>query len=103
MNYLPDAPKFYGLLGLFLLGLAVWHGIDGWIPQERWLERYPEFPRAWYDLGLYKYYAYNRWTALVLGFSGTLCGLVSWHSRRTLERERDVLEQAVVARRTRKR
>lgn len=102
MNYLPDAPKFYGILAVILLGLAIWHGIDGWVAQERWLERYPDFPAAWHDMGLREFYAYNRWTAVILGLGALFCAVVSLHSRVALTRgEGDVLDQLAAARRHR--
>lgn len=101
-SYRPDAPKFYGLLAVILLSVAVWHGVDGWVPQERWLARYPEFPEAWYDLGPYEFYAYNRWTGLILGIAALICGAISLHSHRLLKRQGALLDEVASARRNRR-
>lgn len=101
-TYRSDAPKFYGILAVILLGMAIWHGIDGWVPQERWLERYPEVPDSWRDMGLYEFYAYNRWTALLCGIGAIVCFAISWHGRVTLKRESDILDELAAARRRKK-
>jgi len=79
-TYEPDSTRFYLILAVVLAFLSVWHIYDGWVPQTRWLERYPDFPETWYDLGLYEFYAYNRWTGILLGVGALVCALISARS-----------------------
>ena len=102
INYKPDAPRFYGILTVVCAIVSVWHGYDGWVAQERWLERYPEFPAAWYDFGLYEFYAYNRWTAVIFGIITVVCAVVSVHSYWTLKKQDDLLDTVTEMRRARK-
>ncbi len=34
---------------------------------------YPNFPEKWYDLGLHEFYAYNRWTGILMGIASLVC------------------------------
>jgi len=94
--------KFYFILALVLFGLAVWHFMDGWIPQARWLERYPEFPEAWHDFGLYKFYAYNRYTAVMLAVGAAVCAGISAYNHRSAKKQDNLLSDLAQTRRRQK-
>ncbi len=94
--------KFYCILAVVLFVLAVWHFMDGWIPQARWLERYPEFPEAWHDFGLYEFYAYNRYTAVLLAVGALVSAIVSAYSHWSAKKEDDLLNDLAQIRRQRK-
>jgi hypothetical protein len=75
-RYDVEGTKTYLWAAVILAVLAVWHGIDGWVPQERWLAKYPEMPELWYDMGLYEFYAYNRWTTVFLAVGAVVCAYI---------------------------
>ena len=94
--------KFYFILAVALFVLAAWHFVDGWIPPARWLDRYPDFPEAWHDFGLYEFYAYNRYTAVMLGVGAVVCAAISAYSHWSAKREDDLLSDLAQIRRQRK-
>lgn len=75
-HYHVEGTKSFFYAAIICAGLAAWHIFDGWVPQERWLERYPEFPTSWYDLGLYEFYSYNRWTGIIFAVAAIICAYV---------------------------
>ncbi len=75
-RYEPEGTKSYLIAAVVLAVLAAWHIFDGWVPQERWLEKYPEFPETWYDLRLYEFYAYNRWTGIIMAVAAAVCAYI---------------------------
>ncbi len=94
-----DAFKFYMIVAVILAVVSVWHIYDGWVPQERWLERYPDFPEAWNDFGLYAFYSYNRWTGIILGIASMVCVGVSLHARFRHRQKRSMLDDLTAIRR----
>lgn len=75
-RYHVEGTKSYLIAAIILALLSVWHIYDGWVPQERWLEKYPDFPEAWNDFRLYEFYAYNRWTGVILGIASIVCAYI---------------------------
>jgi hypothetical protein len=75
-TYEVEGTKSYLTAAIVLALLAIWHIVDGWVPQERWLEKYPEFPKTWYDLSLYEFYAYNRWTGILMSIASVVCAVI---------------------------
>jgi len=75
-TYDVEGTKSYFWAAIILAVLSAWHLVDGWVPQERWLAKYPEFPEHWLDFRLYDFYAYNRWTAMILGISSVVCAYI---------------------------
>ncbi len=95
----PEGIKFYSILALVLGAFGIWHIIDGWVPQARWLERYPEFPATWYDMGIYEFYAYNRWTGLLLSIGAIVCAALAAHGYWTVKRRDTFLDEVRQSRR----
>jgi hypothetical protein len=75
-RYEVQGTKAYLYAALVCAFFAVWHMVDGWVPQERWLAKYPDFPATWYDLGLYEFYAYNRWTGILFAIAAGVCAYI---------------------------
>lgn len=38
--------------------------------------KYPNFPTKWYDMGLHEFYAYNRWTGVLMGIAALVCAYI---------------------------
>ena len=75
-RYHVEGTKEYLWASVILGVLSVWHIIDGWFPRQSWREKYPEMPETWYDMGLYEFYAYNRWTAVFLAVGALVCAYI---------------------------
>jgi hypothetical protein len=75
-QYDVEGTKSYLTAAIILALLAAWHIFDGWVPQERWLEKYPNFPETWYDFRLHEFYAYNRWTGVIFAIAAAVCAYI---------------------------
>ena len=75
-NYDVEGTKAYLVAAVVCALLAAWHIFDGWVPQERWLVKYPEFPATWYDFSLHEFYAYNRWTGVIFAVVAAICAYI---------------------------
>lgn len=75
-QYHVEGTKSYLVAAIILGLLAVWHIYDGWVPQERWLEKYPDFPEHWLDFRLHEFYAYNRWTGMIFSIAAIVCAYI---------------------------
>ncbi len=75
-RYEVEGTKSYLIAAWVLAGLSLWHIVDGWVPQQRWLEKYPVFPETWYDMRLYEFYAYNRWTGVIMAIAAIVCAYI---------------------------
>lgn len=75
-RYEVEGTKAYLIAAAVCAALSLWHIIDGWVPQGRWLEKYPEFPSTWYDFRLYEFYAYNRWTGVILAIAAAVSAYI---------------------------
>ncbi len=75
-RYEVEGTKAYLIAAVLCALFSVWHIVDGWVPQERWLAKYPEFPATWYDLRLHEFYAYNRWTGIIMGIAAAVCAYI---------------------------
>ncbi len=75
-RYEVEGTKAYLIAAVLCALFSAWHIFDGWVPQERWLVKYPEFPSSWYDLSLHEFYAYNRWTGIILGIAAAVCAYI---------------------------
>jgi len=75
-QYEVEGTKTYLVVAVLAALISVWHMFDGWVPQQRWLDKYPEFPTSWYDLSLREFYAYNRWTAIISAIVAAVCAYI---------------------------
>jgi hypothetical protein len=99
----PDDARFYFLVALVFFAASIWHAVDGWVQQERWLTKYPVFPETWYDFGLYEFYAYNRYTCVLLALAGIVCVVLSAESRwREKHKKPELLDELTQIRRQRR-